>query len=383
MRIRWIRYLFPALLIAGLFFGCSRKPGEKLYAEALAQWKAGDPVRARTLLEKSIHRRPGSLENAAAYNQLGLLLWEMGETDASVEAFSESCRLDAGQYEVLCNLGAALCAQGQFEEAERMLREAALMRPDDVRPLSFAGIACLQNRKWEQARRNLQRALERTSGDARLENALALADLHAEGAEAALQRLQAVTARDPACAPAAFNMAAVYRYWLKNPPEARRWYQRYLEIEKGVTNSFTAYAGARLQGAASGDLRQLDFKPPRVRDRKDAEKYFEKAVAYHTDGRLDDAVKWYLRALEEDDSYEQVFYNLGLAYYADENMELAGAAFAEALKLNSAFYRARYNGALVDYQLGRFDRARRELEIVLTQQPGYQPALDLMERLRE
>lgn len=382
MRIRWIRYLLPALLIGGLFFGCSRKPGEKLYTEALAEWKAGNPVRARTLLEKSIRRRPGSSENAAAYNQLGLLLWEMGEIDAAAEAFGESCRMKDGQYDALCNLGAALCAQGQFEPAERILREASLMRPDDVRPLAFAGIAYLQNSKWDDACRNLRRALERTPGDARLENALALAELHAVGAETALARLQTVTARDASCAPALFNTAAIYRYWLKNPVEARRWYERYLQAAVG-SNAFTAHARAQIEAMTGGPGEKLSFNPPRVRDRKDAEKNFQKAVAYHKDGKLDDAVKWYIKALEEDDSYEQVFYNLGLACYADGNMELASEAFAQALKLNPAFYRARYNGALVDYQLGRFDRARRELEIVLTQQADYQPAMDLMERLRK
>ncbi|GEM_PF-1121637 len=388
MRIRWIRYLLPALLIAGLFFGCSRKPGEKLYTEALAEWKAGNPVRARTLLEKSIRRRPGNSKNAAAYNQLGLLLWEMGETDAAADAFSESCRMETGQYDALCNLGAALCAQGEFESAERILREASLMRPDDVRPLAFAGIAYLQNRKWEEARRNLQHALGRTPGDARLETALALAELHAVGAEAALKRLQAVAARDASYVPASFNIATIYRYWLKNPVEARRWYEHYLDKTADVENTFTAHARKQLEGSTGADTaaetsEKLSFRPPRVRDRKDAEKNFKKAVGYHKDGKLKDAVKWYIRALEEDDSYEQAFYNLGLVYYADEKMELAGEAFALALKLNPAFYRARYNGALVDYQLGRFDRAQRELEIVLTQQADYQPARDLMERLRK
>lgn len=378
---RWIRYLAPALLFTALFFGCSRKPGEKLYAEGVAEWKAGNRVRARTLIEKSIRRRPGSAVNADAYNQLGLLLWEMNETDAAVEAFSESCRLQAGQFEPLCNLGAALCARGEFEAAERILREAALLRPDDARPLVYAGLAYLRNRKWEEARRNLQHAAARAPRDARLETALALADLHAAGPDAALARLREVTARDAAFAPALFNIASVYRHWLNNPAEAARWYERFLGQTAGATNAFAAEARKQLDLAAGSARVRLPFTPPAARDRKAAEKLFQQAVAQHKAGRIADALKGYLKTLETDDAYEPAMYNLGLAYYAEGRLDLARAAFDEVLRLNPDAYAARYNGALTDYRLGRYDRARRELEAVLRSQPGYQPALDLQKQM--
>jgi len=384
MRKNRFHWVIPAVLIAVLFFGCGRKPGEKLYTEALAEWKAGNHVRARALLEKSIRRRTGSTENADAYNRLGLLLWEMGEVDNAVDAFNESCRIDAGQYGALCNLGVALSAQNDFIAAERAFREAALLQPADPRPLAYAGVAYLQNGKWEDASRNLRRALGRTPSDPQLQTLLALTELHTRGANVALKRLQAVVREHPDYAPALFNVASLHLHWLQNPAVAKRSFEQYLEKSSGI-DAFSARARAYLQ-ALDGPAEKpgLTFKPPKKTDRKDAEKNFRKALALHQDGKLEKAVEYYIKALEEDDTYERAFYNLGLAYYASGQMSLAGEAFARAVQLNPAFTDARYNAALVDhYHLGQTDRALRELNIVLTQQPDYQPGIDLLARIKE
>jgi tetratricopeptide (TPR) repeat protein len=383
MNKRRFRWILPALLVTAIFFGCGRKPGEKLYHEALAEWNAGNLVRARALLEKSIRRRTGSAENADAYNRLGTLLWEMGNENDAVEAFTASCRLNAGQYEVLCNLGVALSAQNDFSAAEHAFREASLIQPDDPRPLAFAGVLYVKNQKWGEAARNLNRALERTPDNPRLQTALALAELHTAGTGPALQRLQAVTKQNPDYAPALFNTASIYRYWLKDPAEAKRWFERYLS-KAPEKDSFVARARAELQSIAEGaGGEKLAFTPPRSPNRVNADKNFQQALACHKKNDLDNAARWYIKAVEEDDTYEQAFYNLGLVYYAANRLELAADAFARAVQINPAFTSARYNSALAEYRLGRNDRALRELEIVLTQQPGYQPATDLMNRIRK
>ena len=382
MKNGWLRWILPALLVSALFFGCGRKPGEKLYHEALAEWNAGNRVRARALLEKSIRRRAGSLENAEAYNRLGTLLWEMSDTKEAADAFTESCRLDAGQYDVLCNLGIALSAQNNFSAAEQAFREASLIQPDDPRPLAFAGVLYAKNQRWEDAARNLNRALERTPDDPRLQTALAIAELYTQGSGAALDRLRNVTQKNPDYAPALFNTAAIYRYWLKNQAEAKRWFERYLGKAAG-TDPFAEQARTELQALAGGSSgEKIAFTPPRNPNRVNADKNFQKALAYHKKNDLDNAVKWYIKAIEADDTYEQAFYNLGLAYYSANRLELASDAFAHAVQLNPAYAEARYNSALVDYRLGNKTRALSELEIVLTQQPSYQPAIDLKERIK-
>lgn len=376
-----LRLVLPALLASVFFFGCEQKPGEKLYSKAMAEWSKGNLVRARALLEKSIRSRAGSAENAEAYNRLGVLLWEMDHSKAAAEAFNESCRLDAGQYDVLCNLGVALSEQNDFAAAEHAFREASLIQPDDPRPLAFVGVLYAKNQKWDEAARNLHRALGRTPDDPRLQTALALAELQTNGADAALKRLQAVTKKYPDYAPALFNTASIYRYWIKNQTEAKRFFELYLKKSSG-TDAFAGQARAELQAIAEGTGgEKITFTPPRSPNRVNADKNFQKALTYHKKNDLANAIKCYITAIETDDTHEQAFYNLGLAYYGENRFELAGDAFAHAVKINPAFTAARYNSALAEYRMGHSDRARRELGIVLSQQPGYQPAIDLLSRI--
>jgi len=383
MKNIWLRWILPALLVSVFFFGCERKPGEKLYSKAMTEWSKGNLVRARTLLEKSIRSRAGSAENAEAYNRLGVLLWEMGNSKDAAGAFNESCRLNAGQYDVLCNLGVALSTQNDFAAAEHAFREASLIKADDPRPLAFVGVLYARNQKWDEAARNLNRALGRTPDDPRLQTALAIAELHTTGADTALKRLQAVTKKYPDYAPALFNIASIHRYWLKNQTDAKRGFELYLQKASG-TNAFSVRARAELQAIAEGSGgEKIAFTPPRTPNRVSADKNFQKALTYHKKNDLANAIKCYITAIEADNSHEQAFYNLGLAYYGENRLELAGDAFAHAVQLNPAFTAARYNSALAEYRLGHNDRARRELEIVLGQQPGYQPAIDLMSRINK
>lgn len=384
MRKNEFYWVLPALLTAILFFGCGRKPGDKLYYEGLAEWQAGNHVRARALLEKSISRRAGSSDNADAYNRLGLLLWEMGEVDSAVKAFDESCRIDAAQYDPLCNLGVALSAQNDFAGAERAFREAALLQPGDSRPLIYAGMAYIQNKKWKDASRNLTRALDRDKSDPQLQTLMALTELNTLGADAAINRLQNVVSTHPAYAPALFNIASIQLHQLKNPGAAERYFELYLETASGI-DKFSAIARTRLQELnGPAERPSLQVTPQQQPDRKTAEKRFRDALDLHRDGKLEKAIAGYTKALEADITYERAFYNLGLAYYSSGKMSLAGDAFTQAVKLNPAFVDARYNAALVDhYHLGRTEHALSELSIVLTQQPDYQPAIDLLARIKK
>lgn len=380
----WLQWITFVLIASVLFFGCGRKPGEKLYYESLAEWEAGNYVRARALLEKSIRRRTGSIANAEALNRLGLLLWEMGEIDGAVDSFNESCRMDADQYDVLCNLGVALSKQGDFTGAERAFREAALLRPDDPRPLAVAGAAYLQNGKWADANRNLRRAISRTPNDPQLQTLLAISELHTKSPEMALARLQGVIRQHPAYAPAIFNAASVQLHWLNQPAMAKRTYELFLVKSSGI-DAFSAIARAQLQTLGDQvETTGLSFTPPKKRNRSKAEAEFQTALSNHRAGKLEQAIDGYTKALEADDTYERALYNLGLSYYAQGDMTLAGEAFERAVKLNPAFIDARYNAALVaHYHLGKTAEALKELEIVLEQRPDYQPAIDLRARIQK
>jgi tetratricopeptide (TPR) repeat protein len=303
----------------------------------------------------------------------------MGNSKDAVKAFTESCRLNPGQYDVLCNLGIALGAQNDCAAAEQAFREATLLQPSDPRPLAYAGVIYAKNQKWDDALRNLSRAVERTPDNPRLQTALALAELHTAGPDAAVQRLQSVIKQHPDYTPALFDIASIDLHWAKNQSEAKRWFESYLGAAD--PGAFTALAHAALRAIAGTDREKVRYTPLHTPDRAAADKNFQKALTYHKKNDLTNAVKWYIAAVEADDTHAQAFYNLGLAYYAENRLELAADAFTHAVRLNPAFTAARYNSALTKYRLGYNAQARSELKIVLDQQPGYQPAIDLMNRI--
>lgn len=383
MKNSWIHWALLALLASILFFGCGRNPGETLYNQALTEWEQGNKVRARALLEKSIRRRTGSLENADAWNRLGLLLWEMGEVDRAVQAFSESNRIQPGSFDVLCNLGVAYSAQNQLDEAERVLREASLLHPNDPRPLAYTGIVYVRNGKWADAARNLQRAIERSPNDIHIQTAFALSELHTAGAGPALKRLEAIAKSNPSYAPALFNIASIESQWLSNSKRARQYLELYLENASGI-DAYSALARTRLQALSQpAEKPTLSIPEPVERDPAIAARLFQTALAAHRSGNIAKAIEGYTNALKADNTYERAYYNLGLAYYAQGQMILAGEAFARAVELNPAYVEARYNLALVNhYHLGRSDLATQQLQIALKQRPDYEPAVELLNRIK-
>jgi tetratricopeptide (TPR) repeat protein len=417
MKKSWVYGFLPIAVISVLFFGCGEQPGEKLYFEALSQWEEGNHIRARALLEKSISRRAGSIENADANNRLGLLLWEMGEVQLAVDAFNESLRIDQDNYAALCNLGVALSATTDLPAAERAFREAALKRSDDPRPLAYAGVVYAQNQNWTDAARNLQRALIRNPEDPQLQTALALTELHTQGARAALSRLQNIIQKNPAFAPALFNTATIHRYWLGDTQRAKLWFERYLQHASGI-DALSETARIQLQElspAAPAVRTQTPATTPRATttrpvaqtprtatrvqtartpavnnptpkvaqsDRETAMLYFQRAVTDHRNGKVKEAIRGYSLAVSTDNTYDRAYYNLGLAYYSTKQMSLAGQAFTRAIQLKPNFVDAYYNLALVNYyHLGKTQEAFAQLTRALSYDPNYKPALELIQRM--
>lgn len=372
-----MRFLFPVIAVGiFLFFGCGRDSGEQLYRQAMRQIEEGNPVRARSLLEKSIRRRAGHPENAHALNQLGILLLENNEAMKAAEAFEESVRIAPGQVVPLVHFGVALARAGEAARAEEVLREAVLLRPDDSRPLAQAGIAYALQGNWSDAQRTLRHAHQALPDHPPLNNAMALIEFHTQGPEPALQRLRVLTTRHPDYAPAWFNLAAMYWHVHQDRDEAL------LSLRIAVDRS---EEGSALRAVAQERMDEWSSAAEAVtisdHGQDSAEALFRQAFSRQREGRLDEAVALYRRALDADERYEQAWNHLGLIYYSQGRMDEAAEAFQRAVRLNPAFTGARYNHALALIRQGKNELARRELQEILRIQPDHRPAGSLLEQL--
>ena len=213
-----------------MVLGCGGGPGEREFRNGIREYERGSYVRAKTLLEKSINERPGSGANAAAYNYLGLAEWKLGQLQRAMEAFEYSRSLNPALVEPTYNLAAILYESGDIARAATLLEEAALADPADSRSLEFLGSIYMQAGKWQEARRVLFGALARSPQSPRVLTALALAEIHASGADKAIFYLMQALERKTDYAPALFNLGVIYLQEMKDKAQATAYFKKYIEV---------------------------------------------------------------------------------------------------------------------------------------------------------
>ena len=127
-----------AMALWTLILGCSKPPGQREFDSAVDEIKDGNDVRAKALLEKSISKRPGSEQNALAYNYLGIAAWHLGKFQEAMDAFEDSRRLSPTLVEPVYNQGVLAAQNGDMTRAVALLTDAARMDPTDSRSTSAA-----------------------------------------------------------------------------------------------------------------------------------------------------------------------------------------------------------------------------------------------------
>lgn len=99
------------------------------------------------------------------------------------------------------------------------------------------------------------------------------------------------------------------------------------------------------------------------------------------DGRYDQAVDFYQRAIQLDPTPETCF-NLGLALRRQSKWEEAGKAYEKAVRLDPKFAKAWLNLGYVHLHQDRLAEARQAFERALACEPGYDNALSALKELK-
>ena len=326
-----------------IFSGCGEKSGEKEYNKAVAAWEGGDLVRARSLLEKSIRKTSGNAQKSTALNQLGLILWELGESDAAADAFSTSANLAETLTGANLNMGIALYHSDRMDEAEVALNNVLGENQKNETALAVLGLIELQKRNWAGATQELTKSASINPRNAAAQNALALAELHqTKNSERAITRLKQLVSANPDYAPAAFNLGSIYDHWLKNGSASISWYKQY--IQKAGTD------GSHIQSASDAIARLGGIPTTTTTANRTASKansveaarYMAEGSRLHGVQKYDEAISAYRKALMEDPKHKTAYYNMGLAFYAQLNYSDAATACNNALNIDPTFSDARY-----------------------------------------
>lgn len=327
----------------------------------------GDFVRATTLLEQVVAARPGdpafhvelgeSYRNLGAFrdaigscliglrlrqdypegwNTLGLAVRGTGDVERVLEHFRQaiSCRQDFFAAHV--NAGEALKELGRLDEAIPHFERAVQLAPESDQARTSLGLALLDRGRNDEAVVHLEKAalLRPDSGSVHynLGEALRLLGRMTDARSAYLKTIRL----DPDSA-APYSRVGLTLCLEGRPREALRWYQLAVEMDSGNPELWKALADLHQKSDAPDEAlicrqRVLEFSQADALDAR-----IELGWALQEDGRHEEALEQYRRALGEQPDSARVHLALCGAYEELGDLEEAEARAREAIRLQPRF----------------------------------------------
>lgn len=216
--------------------------GRLLKVRAFSAQMVGDYATAVASYEALVAANPRDWES---WNNLGNARRESGDLQGSVDALRRAVEIEPRSPPIRFNLATVLLRAGEFEEAERQLRQMADDFPEDEKPLRELHALLKQQLRDEEALEAIEAAVARAPADIELWLALASHRMSLLRHDDAALAYGAVVEREPANPLANLGLAAVLE--VTNRTEA--------------LSAFVGEAADRRVGAdAMNFIRALDFR---------------------------------------------------------------------------------------------------------------------------
>ena len=225
--------------------GCGGEPGEREFKAGVREIEQGNYVRGRSLLEKSINKRPGSEYNPVAYHYMGVASYKLGQVQQAIESFEQSRLQNPDLPETAYNLGILLFEGGDIWQAASLLEQSARLNTADTRPLEYLGQLYIKNEKWAEARRILFEALGRNPQSPRILTALAVTEYFRSGSDMGVFYLMQALEKKSDYAPALYDLGVIHMREGKNTEQAIAYLKKFLEV--APKDAHAEFAGKALQ----------------------------------------------------------------------------------------------------------------------------------------
>ena len=202
---------------------------------------------------------------------------EHGQLQKAEQILSQALQDDPANINVLMNLSIVHFKNGQMDNAMAGFLQVAEQAPQDPRALEYAASIQMENNRWAEAATLLDEALRRSPHSPSIQTAMAIIDLNTTGAITARDRLLKIIVDTPSYAPALYNLGVINRDWLKNQSEGKKYFQRYLALEKNDTHSVIARVALTEKTRNPSPLPASSGKPQNrntARDNRNRVKYF-------------------------------------------------------------------------------------------------------------
>jgi serine/threonine-protein kinase len=289
-------------------------------------------------LTAAVALRPDSM---GAHNNLGNALNAKGQVDEAIACYQKAIALDPKAALAHANLGNALRNKGQVDEAIACYRKAIALDPKAALAHANLGLALRNKGQVDEAIACYQKAIALDPKYATAHNNLGNALRDKGQVDEAIACYRKAIALDPKYAKAHLNLgnALNAKGWLD---EAIACYQKAIELDP-------KYAMAHLNlGNALNAKGQVDeaiacYQMAIALDPKYPFAHHNLGAALYRKGQVDEAIACYQKAIELDPKYAMARYNLGNALVAKDRLDEAIACYHKAIELDPKFAEAHCN----------------------------------------
>lgn len=305
---------------------------QAMFADAFRHHQAGRLTEAERLYRQILNV---DARHSDSLHLLGVIATQSGRPETGVELIRRAIKLRNDIHFYHGNLGNALRACGQFDDAARHYRRALQLKPDFAEAHSNLGSVLKAQGKLDQAIAQLQRALALMPDYAEAHNNLGHAYQLQGRTDDAIASYEQALALKPELVQAQANLGQVLR-------------------ERG-----------RLDHAGAAFERALTLTPD------SAEAHADLANVLKAQGRLDEAAARYESAIALKPDYAEAHNNLGSTLQDQGNLAGAVACYERALAAKPDLAQAHYNLGTVRRYEGQLDAAAICFETALAHESGH------------
>jgi protein O-GlcNAc transferase len=262
---------------------------------------------------------------------------------------------------------------GEVLQAERICKEVLAGSPGDIDALYCLGVINRRLRRFDEARKCLQKVVRLRPDSPRAYYTLANI-LKDEGQlDEAILMFQKVTALDPGNAYAFNNLGIAFRE-KGDIEEAVAYYRKALKLNPDL--AYTHYnLGSALSAMGQLDEAITSFKRALELKLDGPSIYFDLGVALQENGRPDESVTYLRKAVELKPDFPEALNNLGAALQTQNQFAEAITCYQKAVRLAPNFAEAYNNLGNVLKQQGRLEEATANYGRAIGARPDYVTAL--------
>ncbi len=286
-----------------------------------------------------------SPDNPSLLYNTALALFKKGERFQALEFLkkaAEGDRIGEVAYKSYSRLGAEFLESNMFDLAEKYLKQAADMRPQDATAKYNLGVAYLRQNKTGEALKELEEAERLSQGDAGLLEQIGESFFSMKDYNRSLRAYSKVLETNSRDVKILSRIGEIY-YSKGDLERAYDAYKKVTQIQPATENARVAYLNM-------GNI--MD----------DAQRY-------------DDAIKAYESALAIRDNDDLTYYNLGIAYKHSDKAAMAVNSWKKGIEINPENAKIRLALADYYYERGFADLAEKEYQEIIYKWPSNQESL--------